>query len=78
MLSAMDDRRLGLVLRALRLRLGMRQADVGAQADVSQQLVSMAELGRLDELTHRSIRRIASAVGASCGVRSDSFRRARA
>ena len=62
---AMDDRRVGFVLRALRLRLGLRQLDVGARAGVSQQLVSLAELGRFEALTLHAIRRIATAVGAS-------------
>lgn len=64
MLGAMDDLRIGRVLRALRHRLGWRQVDVGTRAGVSQDLVSAAERGRLESMPVRTVRRLAAAVGA--------------
>jgi transcriptional regulator with XRE-family HTH domain len=58
----MDDLRVGLVLRALRRRLGWRQLDVAARAGVSQRLVSLAEAGQLERLTLRSLRAIGRAL----------------
>jgi transcriptional regulator with XRE-family HTH domain len=59
---SMDDLRVGTLLRAVRLRRGLRQADVARLAGVSQKLVSLAEAGRLDQLTVRSFRAIGKAV----------------
>lgn len=58
----MDDLRVGLVLRAVRRRLGWRQLDVAARAGVSQRLVSLAETGQLEGLTLRSLRVIGRAL----------------
>jgi transcriptional regulator with XRE-family HTH domain len=58
----MDDLRLGRLIRAVRHRLGWRQADVAARAGVSQQLVSVAEAGRLDDLAVGTLRSIAAAL----------------
>jgi transcriptional regulator with XRE-family HTH domain len=55
----MDDLRVGLVLRAVRRRLGWRQLDVGERAGVSQKLVSLVEAGRLGSVSLRSLRAIA-------------------
>lgn len=60
----MDDRRIGQVLRALRRRRGWRQADVAERAGVSQQTVSVIELGRLDEVDLATLRRVAAALDA--------------
>ena len=60
----MEDRRVGLVLRALRRRLGMRQFDLGQRAGVSQSVVSRAERGHLDTLTVRTLRSLFAAVDA--------------
>jgi predicted transcriptional regulator len=38
-----DDRRVGLVIRALRRRRGWRQVDLAAAASVSQSLIARAE-----------------------------------
>lgn len=54
----MDDLRVGLVLRAVRRRLGWRQRDVAVHAGMSQKLVSLAEAGQLEQLTLRSLRAI--------------------
>lgn len=60
----MDDQRVGRILRALRHRLGWRQRDVGRRSEVSQDVVSQIELGKLDRLTLRTIRSVATALGA--------------
>ncbi len=64
MLRAMDDVAIGRLLRAIRIRLGRRQIDVAAAADMSQQLVSLVEAGRLDRLSIRALRRVAAALEA--------------
>jgi transcriptional regulator with XRE-family HTH domain len=58
----MDDRRLGLAVRARRLQRGWRQSDLAAAAGLSRPLCSLLEHGRAAELTVRSARRIAAAV----------------
>lgn len=60
----MDDIRVGMALRALRLRAGIRQIDVARTAGVSQSLVSAVECGRLAAVPVRTLRRIFAAVGA--------------
>lgn len=55
--------RLGSRFRALRHRLGWRQADVAERAGVSQDLVSLVEVGRIDEVSIRALRRHATALG---------------
>jgi transcriptional regulator with XRE-family HTH domain len=60
----MDDRRVGLIVRALRRRRGWRQSDLAAASDVSQQTVSVVERGHLDTLSIRTSRRILSALDA--------------
>src|SRR5262245_39941142 len=52
----MDDRTVGLVLRALRRRRGWRQADLAASAEVSQSLVSNIERGHVDGVTVGTLR----------------------
>jgi transcriptional regulator with XRE-family HTH domain len=58
-----DDSRLGRRYRALRHRLGWRQEDVGTPAGVSQDLVSLVERGRIEDVSVRALRRHARAVG---------------
>jgi len=60
----MDDRRVGLVLRALRRRLGKRQVDLSTEVGVSQSAVSRAERGHLDSLSIRTVRALFAAVDA--------------
>ena len=60
----MDDIRVGMALRSLRLRAGLRQIDVARAAGVSQSLVSAVECGRLATVPVRTLRRIFAAVGA--------------
>lgn len=60
----MDDRRIGLILRSLRRRLGKRQIDLAVEAGVSQSAVSRAERGHLDTLSIRTLRKLFAAVDA--------------
>src|SRR5688500_2077451 len=60
----MDDRRVGLVIRALRRRRGWRQIDLAAAAMVSQSVIARAEAGHIDGLTLRTARRILAALDA--------------
>jgi transcriptional regulator with XRE-family HTH domain len=64
----MRDVRLGRGLRAIRVNSRRRQIDVAALAGVSQQTVSRAELGTIDEMSIGSLRRIAAALGARLDV----------
>jgi transcriptional regulator with XRE-family HTH domain len=61
----MDDLQVGRVLRAVRLRAGLRQLDVAMRAGVSQQLVSLAEAGQFDHVSLRALR----AIGRVLGIR---------
>jgi transcriptional regulator with XRE-family HTH domain len=61
----MDDVRVGLVIRAVRLRRGLRQSDVARTAGVAQTMVSLIERGGLEETSLRIVRRVAMAVGVS-------------
>jgi transcriptional regulator with XRE-family HTH domain len=61
----MQDRTVGLVIRRLRQRRDLRQKDVGARAGLSQQVVSLVELGRFGEVDIETARRVAAAVEAS-------------
>ena len=60
----MDDHRIGRALRALRLRAGLRQADVAERAGVSQSLVSTIEAGGCRTVTVETLRAVFRAVGA--------------
>jgi transcriptional regulator with XRE-family HTH domain len=64
----MDALRVGRSLRALRIRAGKRQRDVGAAAGVSRQLVSKAEAGQLADVRVGTIVAIGAALGASIDV----------
>ena len=59
----MDDRRLGMAVRARRHRRGWRLVDLAAAAGVGQSVCSLLEGGRVDRLTVRTARAIAGAVG---------------
>jgi transcriptional regulator with XRE-family HTH domain len=56
--GGVDDIRIGSLIRLLRHRLGWRQLDLAIRSGVSQGLVSLAERGRLDEVSPRRLRRI--------------------
>ena len=59
----MDDQRIGRVVRALRRRVGWRQADLAEKAGCSRATVSETERGRLPEV--RLLRGILRALDAS-------------
>jgi transcriptional regulator with XRE-family HTH domain len=60
----MDDIRIGRILRALRLRLGLRQVDVARAAGVSQSLISLIERGHLASVSIATLRRVFAALDA--------------
>ena len=60
----MDDRTVGLVLRALRRRRGWRQLDLAATVGCSQSLVSSVERGHIDAVQLRTLRSLFGAVAA--------------
>lgn len=59
---------MGLVLRALRRRLGWRQVDLANAAQASQSGVSRAERGHVEELTVAQLRRLFGAVDARLAI----------
>jgi transcriptional regulator with XRE-family HTH domain len=59
-----DHRRIGRVLRAVRRKQGLTQAELGAAAGVSQGVVSRAERGDLGGMTFATLERLASALRA--------------
>ncbi|HEX7492176.1 MAG TPA: helix-turn-helix transcriptional regulator [Candidatus Limnocylindrales bacterium] len=61
----MDDPRVGSVIRAVRIRRGLRQIDVAVAAGVSQAVVSEIERGEFSHSTLMLLRRVAEAVGVS-------------
>ena len=60
----MDDRTVGLVIRALRRRRGWRQVDLATHAGVSQSTVSRIERGWFEDLSLRTVRSVSSALEA--------------
>ena len=60
----MDDRTVGLVLRALRRRRGWTQRELGARCACSQSLVSLVEAGHVEAVQLERLRRIFGAVDA--------------
>lgn len=58
----MEDARVGAAFRAVRIRRGLRQADVAARARVSRATVGRVERGHLDTLSLATLRRMASAL----------------
>jgi transcriptional regulator with XRE-family HTH domain len=55
----MDDLKFGAAIRAARIRRGWRQRDLATRAGLSRGTVGRIELGRLEELTLGTIRRVA-------------------
>lgn len=51
--------------RAVRIRRGLTQEDVGQMASVSQSTVSLVERGRFERLSFDNVRRVASALDVS-------------
>lgn len=64
MISAMDDIRVGRLLRALRRRRGWTQTELANRAGVSQQAISLVERGHGSSLSGRTMRRIFAALDA--------------
>lgn len=64
----MDDRRVGMVMRALRRRKAWRQQDVADNAHVSQQFVADLESGQIEHMDLARSRRVAAALGASLEI----------
>ncbi len=64
-----EDVRLGARFRFLRHHLGWRQADIGSRAGVSQDLISLVETGRVENVSLRALRRHAHALGADLRIR---------
>jgi transcriptional regulator with XRE-family HTH domain len=63
-MARIDDRTVGLVLRALRRRRGWTQSELASRAGCSQALVSMVERGHAARLTVETVRRLFLAVDA--------------
>jgi transcriptional regulator with XRE-family HTH domain len=63
-IRAMDDRRIGLALRAIRVRKGWRQTDVALRAHMSPATVGRIERGAAAAVPLGMLRRLASALGA--------------
>lgn len=64
----MDTLRIGLALRALRIRRGWRQVDLAARVGVSQSTISAIERGRLAGVSVATLERVAAALGARLNV----------
>jgi transcriptional regulator with XRE-family HTH domain len=61
----MEDGQVGSVIRAVRIRRGMTQAQVAAAAGVSRALVSSMERGSLERTPVGLVRRVAGTLGVS-------------
>jgi hypothetical protein len=61
----MDDRKVGRIVRAARVRLGMRQVDVEPIAEIDQTTMSLVEAGAIGGLTVDVVRAAAGAVGVT-------------
>lgn len=59
---SVDDRQIGRILRAVRIRLNLRQSDVAQRARVSQTVVSDLELGRIEQVGLTRTRAVARAL----------------
>lgn len=63
------DRRFGAIVRAIRRRKGLRQADVARMANVSQSTVARVEAGEIGGLAVHTARGIIEALGGSLELR---------
>jgi transcriptional regulator with XRE-family HTH domain len=64
----MDDRRVGRVVREVRIRRGWRQRDLAAAASVSQALISRIELGQLERVSLARLRAVGVALDISLSI----------
>src|SRR5262245_61298473 len=60
----MDDQRLGIILRTLRVRRGWRQADLARRAELSRTLIGRIEGGRVSTVPIGSLRLVTAALDA--------------
>jgi transcriptional regulator with XRE-family HTH domain len=60
MIGGMDDRQVGRLLRAVRIRRNLRQVDVSELTGVSQSVISDLELGRLEKVGLKTARAVAA------------------
>jgi transcriptional regulator with XRE-family HTH domain len=60
----MDDRRVGLIIRAIRRRRGWRQVDLAKAAGLAQTTISAIERGHLDSTSISLMRRVLGALDA--------------
>jgi transcriptional regulator with XRE-family HTH domain len=64
----MNDTQVGSVFRAVRLRRGLTQSEVGAAAGLGRSTVSSIELGNVEQASLRTARAIARVLGISLTV----------
>jgi transcriptional regulator with XRE-family HTH domain len=64
MLAGMDDQRIGAAVRAIRVRKGWRQVDLGRRARVSPPVIGRIERGDAASVPLGKLRRVAGALGA--------------
>jgi hypothetical protein len=67
----MDGRRVGRAHRAIRHRLGLRQADVAANAGIGRWKIVMLEAGEVDDLKIGEVERCFDALGGRLRVAAD-------
>lgn len=60
--AMVSDVRIGIIVRSVRRRLGLRQIDVARRARVSAAAISRVERGRVDSISLARLRRIAEAL----------------
>jgi len=65
----MDAMRIGLSLRALRVRRRLTQAQLAAKAGMSRAAIARLERGGADRVTFRVLAKVTTALGASVNVR---------
>jgi transcriptional regulator with XRE-family HTH domain len=61
----MDDAQVGSVLRAVRIRRGLTQAQLGRTVGLSRPVISLIERGGLEQTSLRSVRSVARGLGVS-------------
>ena len=66
--SQMDDRRVGRVVREVRIRRGWRQRDLATAASVSQSLISRIEHGRLEHVSLERLRVVGAALDIAISI----------
>ena len=68
MMAPMDDRRVGRIVREVRIRHRWRQADLAAACGSSQSVISRIELGHLDDVTLPTLKAVGRALNIRIGV----------